>query len=1036
MSFPKSIPDWNNLKVIHKNTLPPRAHFYSYASEELALTFNRDKSEYISLNGTWKFRHDASPFEAPEWTVADPLSWDDIKVPGMWQLQGYSHPTYTNVNYPFHVNSPQVPLLNETGSYWRQFVTPSTWKEQQIRIRFEGVDSAFHLWINGEEVGYSQGSRNPSEFDITSLLKPAGSVNTIAVRVYEFCDGSYIERQDQWLLSGIFRDVGLLAFPLNSMVDFNAVPTLSEDLSTGQLLTDVKIQGEDGDVQARLYRPDGKLLKELTFCSKDSGRIDVSADDLKLWSAEDPVLYTLTLSFNGRTITQRVGFRRIEQKGANFLVNGKPIILYGMNRHEHHHLHGRAVPYENMRADLILMKKHNINALRCCHQPNDPRLYEVCDELGLYVMAEADLETHGFDPVERSNIPNQHLMTEYEIQETSYKMATKWTSDNLEWRDAYLDRAVELVQRFKNFPCIIMWSLGNEAFYGQNHASMYKWIKQADPTRLVHYEGDREALSADLYSTMYWSIDDLKRHIKEKPDRPLIQCEYAHAMGNGPGGLKEYIEAYRTEKLLQGGFIWEWCNHGLLKRDGDISYYAYGGDFGDEPNDADFILDGMVFSDHTPSPGLTEYKKAIEPVTVTLKGSSLEVVNHYDFNTLDHLSISWHIVKETGNTERVPLQIPQIKPGESKLLDLPDGVTFSSDPSWLTINFRLKVATSWAPEGHEVAWAQIPLFEDQKPAIPPAAISSKSTMSVQEGSGRLYINSNSFASHFTYDLIRGDLSWSTERGKIFNSGPQLGIYRALTQNDVGSAGPSAEWNRFRVKSSRMLVESANWRVNDDNRSVLITTKVRVAPTVLEWAFEAILTYTITETSVALHVKGDFIGTHPTYIPRIGLTLRLPRQYDAATWFGRGPGESYRDTKSAARFGKYTASIESGLETPYEWPQENGNRIDTRWVNVHSSPGYKSYAASAGAIAPIPRIRASMDTPFSFSLRKYATAELDRAKHPHELSELDNETELNIDYAHHGIGTASCGPGAFEGHRLEAGAFEFTTTFSLTGDEKA
>ncbi|KAJ5186437.1 hypothetical protein N7449_011201 [Penicillium cf. viridicatum] len=1035
MCFPKAIPDWNNLKVIHKNTLPPRAHFYSYVSEELALTFNRDKSEYISLNGTWKFRHDASPFEAPEWTAADPLSWDDIKVPGMWQLQGYSHPTYTNVNYPFHVNPPQVPLLNETGSYWRQFITPSRCEGQQIRLRFEGVDSAFHLWVNGEEVGYSQGSRNPSEFDITTLLKPAGSMNTIAVRVYEFCDGSYIERQDQWLLSGIFRDVGLLAFPLNSVVDFNAVLTLSEDLSTGQLVTDVKIQGEDGDVQARLYRPDGTLLKELIFSSRDSGRIDVSADDLKLWSAEDPILYTLTLSFNVRTITQRVGFRRIEQKGANFLVNGKPIILYGMNRHEHHHLHGRAVPYENMRADLILMKKHNINALRCCHQPNDPRLYEVCDELGLYVMAEADLEAHGFDPVERSNIPNQHLMTEHEIQETSYKMATKWTSDNLEWKDAYLDRAVELVQRFKNFPCIIMWSLGNEAFYGQNHASMYKWIKEADPTRLVHYEGDREALSADLYSTMYWSIDDLKRHIKEKPDRPLIQCEYAHAMGNGPGGLKEYIEAYRTEKLLQGGFIWEWCNHGLLKRDGDTSYYAYGGDFGDEPNDADFILDGMVFSDHTPSPGLTEYKKAIEPVTVTLKGSSLELVNHYDFNTLDHLSISWHIITETGNTELVPWEIPQIKPGESKVLDLPNGVTFSSDPSWLTINFRLKEATPWAPERHEVAWAQIALLEDKKLSIPVSITSPQSAMSVQEGPGRLYINSNSFASHFTYDLIRGDLSWSTDGGKIFNSGPQLGIYRALTQNDVGSAGPSVEWNRFRVKSSRMLVESANWRENDDNGSVLITTKVRVAPTVLEWAFKAILTYTITEKSVSLHVKGDFTGTHPKYIPRIGLTLRLPRQYDAATWFGRGPGESYRDTKAAARFGKYTASIENGLQTPYEWPQENGNRIDTRWVNVHSSPPDTSYAASAGVIAPIPEIRASMDAPFSFSLRKYATAELDRAKHPHELSELDNETELNIDYAHHGIGTASCGPGAFEGHRLEAGAFEFTTTFSLVGDEK-
>lgn len=443
----------------------------------------------------------------------------------------------------------------------------------------------------------------------------------------------------------------------------------------------------------------------------------------------------------------------------------------------------------------------------------------------------------------------------------------------------------------------------------------------------------------------------------------------------------------------------------------------------------------MVFSDHTPSPGLAEYKKVIEPVTVILKGRSLEVANHYDFKTFDHLSISWHVVTDSGNSEPTPWQIPEIQPGESKMLDLPEGVVLGSNPSWLTINFRLKADTSWAPQGHEVAWAQIPLFDDQKLAIHSTITSPQSKLSVQEGPGRLYINSNSFGSHFTYDLIRGDLSWSTEAGKIFNSGPQLGIYRALTQNDLGSAGPSPEWDRFRVKSSRMLVESANWHVNEDNGSVLIATKVRVAPTVLEWAFEATLTYTITEKSVSLHVKGDFTGTHPKYIPRIGLTLRLPRQYDATTWFGRGPGESYRDTKSAARFGKYTASIESGLETPYEWPQENGNRIDTRWVNVHSSPPDTSYAASAEAIAPIPEIQAYMDTLFSFSLRKYATAELDRAKHPHELSELDNETELNIDYAHHGIGTASCGPGAFEGHRLEAGAFEFTTTFGIVGDKK-
>ncbi|KAJ5215005.1 beta-galactosidase [Penicillium chermesinum] len=1026
MSFPETVPDWNNLKVIHKGTLPPRAHFYSYTDEAKALTLDRSQSEYRSLNGVWKFSHDESPLEAPEWSSVDPRSWEEIKVPGMWQLQGYSHPTYTNVNYPFHVNPPQVPLLNETGSYWRQFVTPPSWSGQQIRLRFEGVDSAFHLWINEKPVGYSQGSRNPSEFDITTQLNEPGTPNTIAVRVYEFCDGSYIERQDQWLLSGIFRDVGLLAFPLAAVVDFDAIAMLSEDLTSAELLVRVKTQGAPGLIQAKLYRPGGGLLAESTFPSTKRSRIAISGNDLKLWSAETPDLYTLLISFQDRVIPQRIGFRRIEQKDSNFLVNGKPVILYGMNRHEHHHLYGRAVPYENMRADLILMKQHNINALRCAHQPNDPRLYEVCDELGLYVIAEADLETHGFDPVERSNIDNQHLMSEYEIQEMSYKMAKKWTSDNPEWKDAYMDRAIELVQRFKNYACIIFWSLGNEAFYGRNHAAMYKWIKEVDPTRLVHYEGDRDAVTADLYSTMYWSIDALKKHIGEKTDKPLIQCEYGHAMGNGPGGLQEYIKTYRTEKLLQGGFIWEWCNHGLLKRDSDVSFYAYGGDYGDQPNDADFILDGMVFSDHTPTPGLLEYKKAIEPITVSRDGQQLEITNHYDFLTLEHLSVSWHLVKQTGNTNPQAWDLPRIPAGASRKCDLPRGVAFGSEPKWLHIGFHLKETTAWASKGHEIAWAQIPLFDEAGPITIGKPLSLQ-PLSISQKLGRLYIASKDMETQYTYDLVRGNLAWSTNGGSVFHSGPQLGIYRALTQNDLGPEGPCVEWDRFRVGSTRMLVQSAAWHLNEAG-NVIIETQVRVAPTVLEWAVEAALRYTLTESSLEIHVKGGFIGTYPKYIPRLGFTLRLPHHYNAATWFGRGPGESYRDKKSAARFGVYTSSVDDGLQTPYEWPQENGNRVDTRWVRVHASS--TAEPSPSAEIRP-PQIGILMDAPFSFSLRKYSMAELDRAKHPFELSGLQGETELTIDFAHHGIGTASCGPGPFAGHRLEAGPFEFTVAFTLS-----
>ncbi len=373
MSFPQSQPDWSNLKVLHKNTLPPRAHFFSYATEEEALSFNREQSEFKSLNGTWKFHYATSPFEAPEWASAEPLSWDEVKVPGMWQLQGYGRPLYTNVNYPFHVDPPNVPFENETGSYWRQFTTPTKWDGQQIRLRFEGVDSSFHVWVNGKEVGYSQGSRNPHEFDISSYLEPAGSVNTIAVRVYEFCDGSYIERQDQWLLSGIFRDVYLLAFPKDAIIDFKSIPELDDTLTSAVLRTSLKIQGADGDAITKLYSPDGSLIKEETAAASQTNTITVAGDSLHLWSAENPVLYTVTVTFGGRTIAQRIGFRKVEINGANFHINGKPIIFYGMNRHEHHPKYGRAVPYDCMRADLILMKQHNINALRCSHQPNDPR---------------------------------------------------------------------------------------------------------------------------------------------------------------------------------------------------------------------------------------------------------------------------------------------------------------------------------------------------------------------------------------------------------------------------------------------------------------------------------------------------------------------------------------------------------------------------------------------------------------------------------------------------------------------------------------
>ncbi|KAH7176952.1 hypothetical protein EDB81DRAFT_634860 [Dactylonectria macrodidyma] len=1017
MSFPKSQPDWNNLQVLHRNTLPPRAHLFSYSSEEAALSFDREQSQFKSLNGTWKFRHDASPLEVPDWEDLSPLAWADITVPGMWQLQGYGRPLYSNINYPFPVDPPNVPYLNETGSYWRQFTTPDAWSSQQVRLRFEGVDSAFHVWVNGMEVGYSQGSRNPSEFDITSFLTLSGSLNTIAVRVYELCDGSYIERQDQWLLSGIFRDVYLLSFPKHAITDFHAIPKVDDSLTKATLCTTVKVQGDTTEpVIIKLNSPDGTLIQETRIESSETSTIAIEGEALKLWSAEQPALYTLLLSFGGRYISHRVGFRRIERKASNFLINGKPVILYGVNRHEHHPLHGRAVPYESMRADIVLMKKNNINALRCSHQPNDPRLYDVCDELGIYVMAEADLEAHGFDSVERTAIEDAHLMSGMEVQEISYARASRWTSDNPEWREAYIDRAVQLVARFKNHASVIFWSLGNEAFSGQNQAAMYRWIKNADPSRLVHYEGDREATTTDIYSVMYASIDDLKKHIAEKQDRPLIQCEYGHAMGNGPGGLEDYIDIYRTEKLLQGGFIWEWCNHGLLKTEGNASYYAYGGDFGDYPNDADFVLDGLTWSDHSGNPGLEEYKKVIEPVIVRLDGGRLYVQNLYDFIDLSHLAASWYLVRESGNTDPVNFALPQIQAGQEVLIDLGLDDFRGSEDTWITITFRLKNDTTWATNEHEVAWTQIPLFKEHKLPVRQLALESAEYPSIHEIPGRLCITWSGSKSSFTFDMVRGNLQWTNEGCTIVSKGPELGLHRALTQNDVGFGGDGNEWTKFRVSDTKMHVRGVTWKV-EDNNTVAVESTVRVAPPVLEWACDAKMTYTITTDSVSIHTKGSFSGNYPRYIPRLGLTLSLPKHFDNANWFGRGPGESYRDKKQAARFGQWEASLEN-LQTNYEWPQEHGNRADVRWVSVGSQADNR-----------MRRLEARMERPFNFSLRNHATADLEQAKHPHEMLELD-ETVLNLDYAQHGLGSGSCGPGPFENDRLVAGPFEFTTVLQL------
>lgn len=542
-------PDWSNLEVIHRNTLPPRSHFFLYDNEVDALTHDTTRAKAQCLSGKWKFSLSKSPFEGPREFFRrdfDTYGFTDINVPGMWQLQGHGKgPHYTNYDYPWPVDPPNVSYENnECGRYITRFTVKEDFKKHQLRLRFEGVDSAFTVWLNGKEVGYSQGARNPSEFDVTPFVELDGH-NVLAVEVYQRSDGSYIEDQDEWWLSGIFRDVYLHAFPKVHPVDYHIVTDLDKKYKNATLSVKVDVSATT-EVELKLLDEDGCIVANDVKTFKSHGTFGLSISNPKKWTAETPNLYTAVLNFatpsQRSSIAQRIGFRSVGLIDGVFCVNGHPIKLRGVNRHENHPDFGRAVPYDFMRQDLITMKQHNVNAIRTCHQINDPRLYDVADELGLWILDEADLECHGFGVLGGD--------------------ASKFASDNPAWKEAYVDRARQMVARDKNHACVIIWSLGNESFYGQNHQAMYDCIKEIDTTRQVHYEGDGNAQTVDMFSRMYPEVKYIEDFAKERYwKKPLVICEFLHAMGNSCGNAKEYVEAFYRHPRVMGGFVWEWANH-------------------------------------------------------------------------------------------------------------------------------------------------------------------------------------------------------------------------------------------------------------------------------------------------------------------------------------------------------------------------------------------------------------------------------------------------------------------------------------------
>ncbi|MGW7354693.1 glycoside hydrolase family 2 TIM barrel-domain containing protein [Streptomyces sp. NPDC054784] len=932
----------------------------------------------LDLSGEWDFRlsptarPDDEAFTEDGFDPAAAPGWRSVRVPGHWVLQGHGEPAYTNTRYPFPLDPPRVPDENPTGDHRHVFDLPADWPgDGEVVLRFEGVESCARVWLNGRVLGDFQGSRLPHEFAVGGLLRPHG--NVLAVRVHQWSAGSYLEDQDMWWLPGIFREVTLQHRPEGALDDFWVHAGYDHTDGSGLLRVDCP-------QRARLTVPE--LGVDLA-----------SGEDLRLpvepWTAETPRLYDAVLSTGSEAVSLRIGFRTVTVEDGVLRVNGGRVLFRGVNRHEFHPETGRTVDTETMRHDLVLMKRHNINAVRTSHYPPHPAFLDMCDELGLWVIDECDLETHGFTHVDWRGNP----------------------VDDERWTPALVDRARRMVERDKNHPSIVVWSLGNECGSGKGLGEMARWIRDRDPSRPLHYENDPDYPDSDLHSMMYArqsKVDEIGRAGATR--KPFILCEYAHAMGNGPGGLTEYQRLFEKYEHCQGGFVWEWTDHGLPRRTADgRDFFAYGGDFGEPVHDGNFVCDGLVFPDRTPSPGLVEYKKVVEPVRITGDGTArtVRVRNLHDFADLSALALEWSYEVEGEPLGGGRLPLPHVPAGGHADLELPapPRADVAGEAQW-TVRAVLAGNTAWAPEGHCVAWAQLPAV----PAAPTTAPASGAQVAPRRDGPSLTLGPASF------DAVTGAL---TRLGAVPVEGLRLDVWRAPTDNDEGApwkpgSGPGTAWRRLGLHRMRHRVDA----VECDDAG--LTVRTRVAPAASDLALRAVYRWTATDELLRLDVSVDPEGTWEVPLPRLGVRLALPGAYDRVRWFGGGPGEAYPDTRAASLVGRWEESVD-GLQTPYVRPQENGARADVRWARLTDAAGGGLRVAAGTAY-------------FWLTARRWTSEHLDAAAHTTDLVP-DDRVYVNLDHGQHGIGSASCGPGVLQRHKLMVSTARFGFTFAaVAGDE--
>ena len=999
---------YENLNVLHENTMPARAYYIPASKRMDNLVEHREESDRMQLlNGTWKFQYFTSIYNIKDSFFEknyDTENFDEIQVPSVWQMAGYDTHQYTNIRYPFPFDPPYVPQDIPCGAYVHNFEYSRDEKASKAFLNFEGVDSCFYVWINGSYVGYSQVSHMTSEFDVTDVLQDG--TNTVAVLVMKWCDGSYLEDQDKFRMSGIFRDVYILKRPKQAISDYH-IKTRIEDM-----LAKVEIEMKfysPLNVKISIEDRNGAVVALGSIAEEGTAVLEIASPEL--WNTENPYLYKLILETENEVIVDHIALRKVEIKDQVIYLNGQKIKFRGVNRHDSDPVTGFTISLEQITTDLTLMKQHNFNAIRSSHYPNAPFFYEMCDKYGFMVIDEADIEAHGPFMI-------------YRKEDTDYNRFKRWNekiADDPVWEEAIVDRVKLMVERDKNRFCIVMWSMGNESAYGCNFEKALEWTKNFDPDRITQYESARyrnydetyDYSNLDVYSRMYPALSEIQEYLDKDGSKPFLLVEYCHSMGNGPGDFEDYFQMIQDNDKMCGGFVWEWCDHAIAHgtAENGKTIYAYGGDHGEEIHDGNFCMDGLVYPDRTVHTGLLEYKNVYRPVRVVSydkESGELVLHNYMDFDDLkDYVKISYELTQDGLVISKDILSEFSVVPhGEGKTnlkISVPE-----NGKCYLKLIYHLKKELPLLDEDHILGFDEIEVSKDdakcklaekwmQKTAV-------DSELQVNENDTQIHIKGREFA--YTIDRRTALFTEMKFAGREYLNHPmELNIWRAPTDNDMYI---KAEWKKAHY--DKAYTRAYTTEVVQGKHGVKIVSHASVVAETVQKILDVTITWKIDASGkIDADIEATKDGEFPD-LPRFGVRMFLDKKLSDARYFGMGPQESYRDKHQAASHGLYRANV-GDLHEDYIRPQENGSHYDCGYVELNNS----RYG-----------IVASAEKAFSFNASYYTQEELEKKTHNYELAESDSVV-LCVDYALNGIGSNSCGPVVLDQYRFNDVLFRFRFT---------